>query len=929
VQRAFSFHFFINSEILESTSNLLSSPSTSSSSIIYLSCALLQLPIMASRVLRDVTNYKRSQLADRRTAFEERKTELLAQAQNSDNPILTLIEGLEKLGLKSTTAPTSFGGFSLFNASQMLTQSTFDASIPAALPSAWQADLERLLDIQSNKFTYTDLFSRLATEWVDKPNDANILLETSAIGDIHSDSSDTDSFESVKVGRGEMYRQRQEWDSFVFTERKTDAGAIEAYLTDLFIGPQQKKKVRETPFEQLQKAFKEWTVKDETCHTFDVEPAIKAVLKADLLSGRKRDELIALGNAGKGVLAEVADVINMEIAHLGDWSWKPSPTPAQMRKQMNGKYRVYMDPEIHQALLLQYIGVRFAVSTKAAWKSFLRSKAWPKSTHNSMSSKDHARIAFYLGDDKVKFQNSILHTRREQFRDDFFLTQLPDKLEEGSRDYNAPDDSNDEDSDKKSPLEVKQTLLRLATTELMLQRKIYGSFTLCQTDFKWFGPSLPHNTIFTVMAFLGVDDSYIEFFKKYLSMSLIFPQDGPNAEPRTRLCGVPISQTLSDVFGEMILACLDFAVSKATKGRCQLYRFHDDVWFWGQKADCEVAWETIKKFTDVMGLALNLEKTGSIHVSDNGETPSRTLPKGPVRWGFLVLDPVKGRWVVDMANVDQHIAEMRLQFAQCRSVFSYVQAWNSYMGRFLGNNFGHPANCLGIEHLDMIFATFKYIQKNLFVDDDNSTGCEDVTSYLKSIIEERFGIKDVANAFLYWPVDLGGLELRNPFIPLMTARQASEKSPSDILESVWEADEEQYDDYKRAFEKDRSKYRGDVPQNCDPDKFFSLEDFVRFREETSMFLKGAYAQLLESPKIGGLECTRFVKYALDSLPLEFRNSKHLKTSYNDIDVYWRWTVHLYAAEAMQRFGSLGLGEKEMLPVELVNLLRSERVRWQG
>jgi hypothetical protein len=328
-------------------------------------------------------------------------------------------------------------------------------------------------------------------------------------------------------------------------------------------------------------------------------------------------------------------------------------------------------------------------------------------------------------------------------------------------------------------------------------------------------------------------------------------------------------------------------------------------------------------------LALNEEKTGSIHVSDKGEKPSSVLPQGPVRWGFLVLDPVKGRWVVDMANVDQHIAEMRLQFAQCRSVFSYVQSWNTYMGRFLGNNFGHPANCLGIEHLDMIFATFKYIQKKLFVDDDNSAGCEDVTSYLKSIIEERFGIKDVANAFLYWPVELGGLELRNPFIPLMTARKASEKSPSDILESVWEADEEQYDEYKRAFEKDRSKYRGDVPQNCDPDKFFSLEDFVRFREETSMFLKGAYEQLLESPTIKGLEYTRFIEYALSTIPIEFRSYKHIRPSYNHMDVYWRWTVHLYAAEAMERFGGLGLGEKEMLPVELVNLLRSERVRWQG
>ncbi|KAG9598700.1 hypothetical protein KCV04_g19799, partial [Aureobasidium melanogenum] len=71
------------------------------------------------------------------------------------------------------------------------------------------------------------------------------------------------------------------------------------------------------------------------------------------------------------------------------------------------------------------------------------------------------------------------------------------------------------------------------------------------------------------------------------------------------------------------------------------------------------------------------------------------------------------------------------------------------------------------------------------------------------------------------------------------------------------------------------------------------------------------------------------EYALNTLPLEFRTSKHFKTHFTAMDVYWRWTLHLYAAEAMERFGGLGLGEKEMLPVELVNLLRSERVRWQG
>lgn len=884
---------------------------------------------MASRVLRDVTNYKRSQLTHRRTTFEERKAALLDKAKRSKDPITTLFDGLEGLGLKVTTV----GEFSLKNTRLLHTQAEFDASIPADLSNQWQTGLERLLDIQSNRYEYTDLFSRLATEWVDKPNDANILFDTSH-GDgstVNSDSEDSDSFESGQIGREEMHRQRQQWDSFVFTERQTDTAAIDKYLSNLFIEPQQKKKVRETPFEMFREAFKtNMRVTSLTCSKEHVQQYIKAVLKADLLSGRKRDELVALRDAPDAVLNEVADVMNMELANLRDWSWKPSPTPAQMRKQINGKYRVYMDPEIHQALLLQLIGVCFAIRFKKHFSDFFRSKAWPKSAHDSMTSLDHARATFYLGDDDKRFQHSVLYTRREQFKDDFFLTQLPSSIDEGNRDYNAPDDGDDEeDSEAKSPLEVKQTLLRLATTELMVQKKIYGSFTLCQTDFEWFGPGLPHNTIFTVLNFLGVEDIWIDFFKKYLSVSLIFPQDGPKAEARTRRSGVPISLTLSDFFGEAILACLDFAVSKATRGRCQLYRFHDDVWFWGQEADCEKAWETIKQFTAVMGMALNEEKTGSIHVSENGEKPSTTLPKGPVRWGFLVLDPVQTRWVVDMANVDEHVVEMRRQFAQCRSVFSYVQAWNSYMGRFLGNNFGHPARCLGTDHLNMVVSTFKYIQKKLFEGDGTAEGSEDVTSYLKSTIEKRFGTKDIANAFLYWPTELGGLELRNPFIPLMTVREDFSDEPEQILESAFEKDEEEYEDAKQRFENSRGKHRVDVPRGCDAEKFFSFEEFVRFREETSRPLMDAYKTLLESPDEYGLEFNQSIISALKYLPVEFRSSKNVKTDYQNMSVYWRWTVQLYATEAMQKFGSLGLGEREMLPVELVKLLKSEKVRWEG
>lgn len=114
------------------------------------------------------------------------------------------------------------------------------------------------------------------------------------------------------------------------------------------------------------------------------------------------------------------------------------------------------------------------------------------------------------------------------FADDFFITQLPNHLEGGPRDYagdrtcdstyseNLDLDGSPEDSplsNKKTPLEIKESMHRLATAELLLNKKIYGEFTIIQSDFKWFGPSLPHDSIFAVLKFLGVKEKWLGFFQ--------------------------------------------------------------------------------------------------------------------------------------------------------------------------------------------------------------------------------------------------------------------------------------------------------------------------------------------------------------------------------------------------------------------------------
>lgn len=213
-------------------------------------------------------------------------------------------------------------------------------------------------------------------------------------------------------------------------------------------------------------------------------------------------------------------------------------------------------------------------------------------------------------------------------------------------------------------------MLRLATTEMHINTNIYGEFTILQSDFKWFGPSLPHSTVFTVLNFFGVQDKWLSFFKKFLTSPLVFTQDGPGAEPQTRKCGIPMSHVLSDALGEAVLFCLDFAVDQRTNG-ANLYRFHDDLWFWGQESVCIDAWKAMKEFSSIMGLELNEEKTGAaltIEDPKRARPLSPVLPKGQIHWGFLNLNASERRWKIDSQKVNEHTEELCRQLAACRSV---------------------------------------------------------------------------------------------------------------------------------------------------------------------------------------------------------------------------------------------------------------------
>jgi hypothetical protein len=130
----------------------------------------------------------------------------------------------------------------------------------------------------------------------------------------------------------------------------------------------------------------------------------------------------------------------------------------------------------------------------------------------------------------------------------------------------------------KNPMQAKQNLLHLVSTEIVLNTHLHDELTCFRSVFESWNQLLPHDTILTVLEFLGVSEQWQAFFRTFLEAPLKF-MDDPESEPRLRRRGTPGSHTLSHVFGEVVFACLDFSVYKATDGG-ELHRLYDDIWFW-------------------------------------------------------------------------------------------------------------------------------------------------------------------------------------------------------------------------------------------------------------------------------------------------------------------------------------------------------------
>lgn len=381
-----------------------------------------------SQTLESIIAAKLEELVHKRHAFEQSKSNILEAAQSrsdSREQLKLLLEGVKTCFRISKTASGDLVSSSthnpqlfllLKNLERFCEQPRFDPSVSERMLSYWKASLLQQLDVQSSRYEYASLYARLVTDWLSSEKD---MKSASASSD--DDMEGTEDFEVLDSSA--KLQSRLAWEHTVFESANVDAPGIKQMLMGLFGQGDESKKYVFKALEDLRcqvTAFESEMARPRHFTEATIGMSIDGLLSSDLLSDEKRTVLRDF-RRNPVVLAELADVLNLRISDIENWSWG-DVVPLEQQRRVAGHFSVYMHEDMLQAIFLQYIGVKWSVFLKKSLVAFIKTeKAWK--TAGTPPSVDTKRREYYLG--RVKTKSSIQSKRSQLWRSRYFATQLP------------------------------------------------------------------------------------------------------------------------------------------------------------------------------------------------------------------------------------------------------------------------------------------------------------------------------------------------------------------------------------------------------------------------------------------------------------------------------------------------------------------------
>lgn len=769
------------------------------------------------------------------------------------------------------------GGINIDDLGIWLARVRTDPNFDKTIIKEWIEALETHIKHGQMKLEFAKLCGRLYTDWLES-------------GDSVTARSDVSGFlppetgkENIKQeGRKELHEQVARLRSIIFRSTEVDTAALDVYLNNIFSSKTSAALLDE--MRQGMAAFGK-DLRDRTITALDMRWTVESLLASDLMLPDKRAALREFTD-NETVLAEVANVINMRLRTLGSWKWPAEGIEVDMRRYLHGKYRAFTDPDILDALFLQWAGVMWGMKFKQDARDIFLSNAWKFAIPGSDSST--------VISDTIAIDSSIntINAERKRHRNTYFLTgHLPDNVNSRLH-YDEPADATGDDlgDTASATVEVKQQLLNIMSMECHLNLSLHGSHTIARTDMDWFGPSLPHEAIITILRFFGIPADWLEFFHAFLRMPVCFPGD---PEVRTRVRGTPISYALSAFFGEAVLFGMDFAVNQHAHG-VFLYRIHDDIWWWDSNSKrCSLAWQEMNRYAQLVGLRFNEQKSGSICV--RGEIdPNFPLPTGDIRWGFLKFDSSEARFVIDQEQVNEHITELRRQLANTKSVLGWISVYNKYMAFFVRNFGGRPADCFGRRHAVEVSKALVRIQREVILKSPSGSETDEkeggAIGYLAAELERHYGVRDLPQGYFYFPLSSGGLALHDPLIDILVMGADMITDAAASIERALLLEEEVYDSAKKKWEIEHRETTSVLAQRVPPTVFIPFSSFC---EMSSHNLYQLYTGLIGVYKPRPALLTPAI-------------SRRKEIKRHGTESYQGWVFEAYGNDVIRRFGGARL-----------------------
>jgi hypothetical protein len=838
-----------------------------------------------------ITATKLQELEKQRLAYEEFvKTFNEAHAATNDLPskVELLLKAVRTWPGSGAVEDSSVigGNLNLSHLDLWLEQARRDPNFSHNVAQGWIEKLEMYTQHIRKKFDCAKLFGNLFNEWL--ASDDSVTS--------HKEDAEPHSLVNTNV-TATLQEQKERLTAVIFEPKNIEIEALIEYISGLFSG-----EAGGAALEEIRDNIKEFgsVLQRKTVTTDDVRWTIVSILASDLMNETKRETLREI-NDNTVVIDEVASVLNMRLATLASWSWPASGLITQVRRHANWKYRAFSDPEVIDALFLQYLGIQWQIKFREAFLVLFHSKAW-KSSKQILSKQALERRRLFLNESEPP---ESIETHRKYLQEEQFLVAQLCSGENSNRSYDEGPNAQSSNpfQSKAASSSINQQLLHMMVTDCYLNKALHGEHTIVQTDLEWFGPALPHLSILTLLEFFGVPEVWLNFFRTFLRAPLRF-NDEMDRPLRTRERGTPISYALSALMGEVVLFGMDFAVNQRANGMF-LYRIHDDIWFWdANPTTCVAAWKEMNTYSQLVGLKFKQSASGSACI---GGKLAPELPVGDVRWQVLLLDSAQGRFVIDQTDVSRHIEEMRRQLTTTQSVFGFVSTYNKYV-RFLVRGFGgRPAACLGVEHVDDMIDTLVRIQQELFPASEGSGG---PIGHLRTLIETRYQVTDLPDGYFYFPIGAGGLQLVDPLVELFAVRPSIRHSAQDFL---CEALEEEQKAYQRLKEKWETSTHGISYRVKDDYGFMSYEEFVSARESADSQWCSKYQWLLSTPDPISVTPPPAISEGLDL---------------SDMSFYENWIVAMFGEEVVRKFGGLEIVDPTMIPVGMVELFRNSKMRWK-